>query len=125
MPNTKDQLERRKRKRFRVQNDAFVVLISNDTKIGPLRDIAMDGLTFHYVGRQESLSESAELGVFSANHDLFLYNIPCKIVADSKIYERHPSPITKRRCDVQFRDLTPDQVSALRYFIENCAKNKP
>jgi hypothetical protein len=119
MPNTKGRLERRKRKRFRVQNDAFVVLISNETKVGSLRDIAMDGLAFHYIGRQESLNESAKLGVFSANHDLFLYKVPCKIISDSKIYARQPNPITRRRCGVQFGELTEDQISELKYFIAN------
>jgi c-di-GMP-binding flagellar brake protein YcgR len=119
MPYTKRRLERRKRKRFRVQNDTFVVLISNETRVGPLRDIAMDGLAFHYTGREEPLNKSAKLGVFSVNHDLFLYKVPCKIISDSKIYARHPSPITKRRCGVQFSELTEDQRSELKCFIAN------
>jgi hypothetical protein len=61
----------------------------------------------------------AELGVFSGNHDLYLYKVQCKIISDSKIRERHPSPVTKRRCDVQFVELSQDQISELKYFIEN------
>ena len=119
MPSTKVRVERRKHKRFRVENDTFVVLKSYDSKVGHLKEITMDGLSFHYVGRGEVLTEPAELSVFSPDNDFYLFMVPCRIISDSKLYKNHPSPITMRRCGVQFGELTSQQVSQLEYFVQN------
>jgi len=118
MTNTKVQVERRKHKRFRVQNDTFVVLKSDNTKVGYLKEITIDRLSFHYVGRREPLTEPAELSIFSPDNNFYLYMVPCKIISDSKLYKDHPSSINMRRCGVQFGELTPHQMSQLEYFIE-------
>jgi hypothetical protein len=124
MPSKKGRIKRGRYSRYKVQSDAFVVLVSNDAKVGPLRGIAMEGLMFHYVGRRESVNGSAELGIFSPNHDLCLYGVPCKIISDVKVYKTHHGPIAKRRCDVQFGKLTEEQISELKYFIAHCTTSE-
>jgi hypothetical protein len=119
MANTKATVELRKRGRFRIQNDTFVVLRSNGTKVGSLKEMTMDGLSFHYIGREEPLAESAELSIFSPNNDFYLFTVPCKITSDLKLYKKHPSPITMRRCGVQFGKLTDLQASEIEYFLQN------
>jgi c-di-GMP-binding flagellar brake protein YcgR len=117
----KEDIARRRQERLPIQNDTFVVLKSEDTKVGRIVDISMVGLTFHYVGRAKGLSKSAELGIFSAQNDFYLYRVPCEVVSDRKLYEHHPSPISMRRCGVQFRNLTQRQVSQLQDFIQSHA----
>jgi hypothetical protein len=112
-------VERRKHRRFWIQNDFFVVLKSNKTKVGSLKEMTMDGLSFHYVGRGEPLTEPAKLSICSPNNNFYLVMVPCKIVSDSKLYKNHPSPITTRRCGVQFGKLTDQQASQIEYFIQN------
>ena len=112
-------VERRKHRRLRIQNDIFVVLKSNKTKVGSLKEMTMDGLSFHYVGTGEPLTEPAKLSVCSPNNKFYLFMVPCKIVSDSKLYKNHPSLITTRRCGVQFGKLTPKQTSQLADFIEH------
>lgn len=119
MTNPKERVEQRKHKRFRAQNDTFVVLRSNDIKVGSPEEITMDGLSFHYVGREEPITEPAELSIISPNHNFQLVTIACKITSDLKSYERDPYAITVRRCAVQFVELTPLQISRLEYFIGN------
>jgi hypothetical protein len=119
MANTKATVERRKRRRFRIQNDTFVVLRSNGTKVGALKEITMEGLSFHYVGREEPLAESAELSIFSPDNDFYLFTVPCKITSDLKLYKKHPNSITMRRCGVKFGKLTDQQASEIEYFIQN------
>lgn len=121
MTKTKATVERRKHNRFRMQNDTFVLLRSDDsddTKVGYLKEISMDGLSFHYVGRGEPLTEPAKLSICSPNNDFYLFMVPCKIVSDSKLYKNHPKPKTMRRCGVQFAELTSEQKAQLEYFIE-------
>jgi hypothetical protein len=117
--NAKVAVERRRQERFRLENDTFVVLKSNRTKVGSLKEMNMEGLSFHYVGKAEQLMEPAELSIFSPENDFYLFMVPCKITSDLKLYKNHPSPITMRRCGVQFGELTPQQVSQLEYFIHN------
>jgi hypothetical protein len=112
-------IECRKRERLPLYNDTFVVLKSRDTKVGRIVDITMDRLTFHYIGREKRLGKSAEIGIFSAENDFYLYRVPCKVVSDRKPYENHPSPISIRRCDVQFKQLTQRQMSQLEDFIQS------
>jgi hypothetical protein len=119
MTNTKAQVERRKHKRSEVQDDTFVLLRSDDTKLGTLINITMNGLTFHYIGREEALSELAQLGILLPDNHFYLFKVPCKIISDLKLYKNHPSPISMRRCGVQFGELTQSQVSQLQYFIQN------
>lgn len=119
MTNSSERVEQGQHKRFRVQNDTFVVLRSNDIKVGSLEEITIDGLSFHYVGREVSITEPAELSIISPNHNFQLFTIPCKITSDLKSYERDPYAITMRQCAVQFVELTPLQISQLEYFIGN------
>lgn len=119
MTNTKAQVERRKHKRSEVQDDTFVLLRSDDTKLGTLINITMNGLTFHYIGREEALSELAQLGILLPDSHFYLFKVPCKIISDLKLYKNHPSPISMRRCGVQFGELTQSQASQLQYFIQN------
>jgi len=119
MTNTKAQVERRKHKRSEVQDDTFVLLRSDDTKLGTLINITMNGLTFHYIGREEALSELAQLGILLPDNHFYLFKVPCKIISDLKLYKNHPSPISMRRCGVQFGELTQSQASQLQYFIQN------
>ena len=119
MTNTKAQVERRKHKRSKVQDDTFVLLKSDDTRLGSLIDITMNGLGFHYIGREEALSELAQLGILLPDNHFYLFKVPCKIISDLKLYKNHPSPISMRRCGVQFGELTQSQASQLQYFIQN------
>jgi hypothetical protein len=124
MSNTRTEVERRKNNQYKVQNDAFVVLRSNDTKIGRIIDISTDGLAFQYIGKESSLDEKGELGIISAENSFYLYNVPCKILSDRKVYKNHPSPISMRRCDIQFEKATKDQRSQLEHFIQNYANGE-
>ncbi|MBW1771210.1 MAG: PilZ domain-containing protein [Deltaproteobacteria bacterium] len=124
MTNTKAQTERRRHKRFQVQNGAFVVLTPSDTKVGRIMDINMNGLAFHYIGTEEPSNESTEISIFSGDCGFYLYRIPCETVVDLKAYASHSAPISIRRCSVQFGDLTPDRVFRLEHFIHKYTEDE-
>ena len=119
MTNTKARVEQRKHKRFGVQDGAFVILRPTDTGVGRLIDISMGGLTFDYVTRKVPSIEATELDIFLTDSDFRLYEFPCQSVWDLIIYEIPTAALHKRRCGVQFGELTQSQVFQLEHFIQN------
>jgi len=116
--------ERRKHKRFRVQNGAFAVLTAfswphSTQKLGQIIDIGMGGLAFSYIASEEPSNGSLELSIFLAENRFHLRNIPFKTISDVETKKVPFSSITMKRSGVQFGELTPNQISQLKYFISN------
>jgi len=116
-------LERRKHKRFKVQNGAFAVLGAppwpHSTKVGQIIDMSMGGLAFSYIAEQEPSNGSFELGIFLADNSFHLRKIAFETISDLETNGVPCSSITMRRSGVQFGELTPNQISQLKYFIRN------
>jgi len=116
--------ERRKHKRFRVQSGAFTVLTAfswphSTQKLGQIIDISMGGLAFSYIASEELPNVSLELSIFLAGNRFHLRSIPFETISDAETNEVPFSSITMKRSGVQFGELTPDQISQLKYFIRN------
>lgn len=121
---TKEVDERRKHKRFRVQNGAFAVFTAfswpySTQKLGQIIDIGMGGLAFSYIASEEAPTGAVELSIFLAENRFHLRNIPFETISDVETNEVPFSSITMKRSGVQFGELTPNQVSQLKYFISN------
>jgi hypothetical protein len=112
-------VERRRHKRFSVSKGAYVALRPSDYGVGVLIDISMGGLTFDYVTLQPSSVKATELDIFLTDSTFRLLQIPCQSVWDLTIYDFPTSPIQKRRCGVEFRDLTSHQRLQIEHFIKN------
>jgi hypothetical protein len=121
MIDTTELVERRRHKRFRIRNGAFVILDPSDTGAGRLIDISVNGLTFDYVASQEPPIEETELQISLTYSGFRLYGVPCKAIWNLVTYEIPTTSLHTRRCGVQFGDLTPQQASQLEYFIQNHA----
>jgi hypothetical protein len=117
MTNSEERVERRKHKRFRAHEDAYVVL--KPCTVGPLIDISMDGLTLEYVSIKQPSKMESELDIAMINSAFSLRNVPCKMLSDFKVEDVPSNPLSIRQCRVQFRDLTQHQISKLEYFIHN------
>ncbi|MBW2173329.1 MAG: hypothetical protein JRF64_01540, partial [Deltaproteobacteria bacterium] len=48
MTNSKESIETKDHRRFKVPKDAFVALRSNYIKLGQIEHVGMDGLEFRY-----------------------------------------------------------------------------
>jgi hypothetical protein len=124
MTHVQQQTDRRKEKRFDVKGRAFVAVGPHFDKVGPIIDVSMGGLAFHYlaIGKQKG---GLSADIFMTNRDFFVGYIPFDIIRDSEVSKAHPPGIaTMRRCSLRFRDLTQSQASKLRYFIETCIESK-
>ncbi len=115
----KTKVERRKHKRFSVFEGAFVALRPSDSGVGRLIDISLGGLTFDYVTMQPSSVKATELDIFVTDSVFRLFEIPIQSVWDLTTFDFPTSPLHKRRCGVEFGDLTPHQKLQIEYFIEN------
>jgi len=116
-------VERRKHKRFKVQDSAFVVVGApfrpHSTKVGQIIDMSMGGLAFGYIADEDRSNASSELGIFLADNSFHLRQIPFETISDLKTNRVPFSSISMRRSGVQFGELTHDQISQLEYFIQN------
>jgi hypothetical protein len=118
MANGKELVERRKHKRFQVDNGAFVRVGPHSYKMGRLIDISMGGLAFHYVGSQEA--NESYLAIFLTETNFYLDEVPIKTVWDLEMAGKLPSSsITVRRHGVQFVNLPDEQRSQVQFFINN------
>ena len=116
--------ERRKFTRFLAQNTAFAVLRPHFTKLGKIKDISRGGLAFEYEyiayeGRKE---DSSGTDIFLSAGRFYLFRIPSKIIYDIKIVEENQTFIDRferRRCGLQFGELTEEQAAQMEFFLNN------
>ena len=123
-------LERRKHKRFLVQDDAIAVLRPNVDKRGPIIDISRGGLAFDYITGKDSSDRSSKLDILLPDLGFYLGHMPIRTVSDLEVASGLAfRGIKRRRCSVQFGKLTQEQMSQLGHFIQNHtrrrATNKP
>ena len=119
MTNKKGFVERRKHKRFKAKEGAFAALTS-DNKMGQINDISRSGLTFQYIGHDESSSGSTEVEIFSAVADFYLKKVPVKSVMDIQVDGNIPfSSVPMKQLRLQFGRMTPIQSGLLDYFLQN------
>jgi hypothetical protein len=124
MTSTQQRVDRRGQKRFSVQSGAFVAVGPHFDKVGPIIDVSMGGLAFHYLALGRG-TNGLSADIFLTNRDFFMGYVPFEIVRDFEVPNTQPPGIaTVRRCGLQFRDLTPSQVSKLRFFIETCIRDE-
>ena len=113
-------VERRKHKRFQVQDGAFAVLMPHFYNWGQIIDISRGGLAFRYTNNELTPNVSSNLGISLANVGFYLGKVPFKAISDFEIANEVPYSFrTTRRCGVEFGDLTLNQISQLEYFIRN------
>ena len=119
MTNSQQTVDRRKQKRFRVREGAFVILRPADIGVGRLVDISMDGLTLDYVTSREPSIQPTQLEIFVTDDPFRLFQVPCKTISDFVTYETYNKSMSKRRRGIQFGKLTESQTAQLEYFIQN------
>ncbi len=117
-------VERRKHKRFRVQNGVYVTLKDIYYKIGQLITISKGGFAFLYIANGEKINGRFNVDLFSGTHAFYLRNIPFKTLSDFSQNNETPFIHGKiRRCGGQFDNLIKSQKTQLYRFIKSY-KNK-
>lgn len=116
----KEPVERRKDKRFQVQDGTFAVLTAHFRNWGQVVDISRHGLAFRYTGNALPKNLSSQLGLSMADIGFYLGRVPFKVISDFEIANegRYRFSVA-RQCGVEFGELTPGQISQLEFFISN------
>lgn len=124
MAGEKERGEQRQHRRFRVWEDTVVIFRPPDAGMGRLIDISMGGLTFDWVTTEVLPIEATKLDICRTRSLFILYDLPCQSIWELSIYEKHPTSLHRKRCGVKFGELTPDQESRLKHFIQNHTTGK-
>ena len=124
---------RRKSDRYPTRDRAFALLKPYGNRLGEIRDVSRDGISFDYVDilghtKNGLSSEGLTLDIVVAAESIYLSKLPCRIVYESSVTPEAPysSPglLTRtRRCGVEFGNLEEDHSRRLDHFIKTfCRK---
>jgi len=117
--------ERRKHRRFRVQDGNFAALSPGFCILGQIVDISRSGLAFRYVASSAGSHKCAKLKILKADRSFSCDRIPLKTIWDcSTPQDFSLGSLALRHCGVQFGKLGDDQKFDLKYFIENHTTDK-
>jgi len=128
MSDKKDFIDRRKHRRYQVQDGAFAALVSGtNAKLGLICDICREGLAFRYVVDDSDPAGCAEdtctLDILFDAEGYFLESIPCTTVWERPLRSEDSfGHLAIKKCSVHFGTLSPEQLSQLLYFIDNYAQ---
>ena len=112
--------ERRRQKRFKAREGAFAALVDQESRLGQIKDISLQGLSFRYIDNHEKLKNASELKIIINNQGLYLDKLPFKIIFDFEIESEFSfSRVNMRQIGLEFGDLTPVQRNRLDQFLKN------
>jgi PilZ domain len=119
MSDIKISEERRQQKRFKAEEGAFAALVDQESRLGQIKDISLQGLSFRYIDSSEKLDNARELKIILGNQGLYLDNVPFKKICDFEIESEFSfSTVKMRQIGLKFGDLTSEQKIRLNRFIE-------
>ena len=120
MSATKISDERRQQKRFIAEEGAFAALVDQESRLGQIKDISLQGLSFRYIDSQEKLEKADELRIILGHQGLYLDRVPFIKISDFEIEsEFRFSTIKMRQIGLKFGELTPQQKLRLDQFIKH------
>ena len=108
--------ERRKSERFQPDDQTFVVLRPDYTKLGKLIDISEEGLSFQHMANSGKKDANVQLDIFKGDNSLYLSKVPGKVVYDRQ--EETVFCYEHRRCGVRFGELSEEQSKWLGEYID-------
>lgn len=115
--------ERRKSRRFLPKNGTMA---ANAHALGPVVNISMGGLCFHYIDNTLSQSLPDSIDMFLSSDNIYIDNIKIRIVSDKLSSQKTSflfSKIILRECAIQFLNLTVAQKKELEEFILTKTQN--
>ena len=119
MSALKKQSEKRKFKRFRSPEGAFVIQEHYFTGRCQIIDISKGGLAIHHLAGDQQIGKTFDLDLFHTERNFYLKNLPVSCIYDEDA-DKGPFISIPIRCKgLQFGELTDEQASQLDYFIQN------
>lgn len=122
-------VEKRKNVRFFVREDVIVAFRNGFNRIGKVKDISMEGLSFEHIYDEDSNWVHSNRNIVLWVNDFNMSKIPCRVVYNIPIgipseYDSLTIQFIPRRCGVQFETLAENQRAQLEFFLKNYTKEK-
>jgi hypothetical protein len=119
------RVDRRKGVRQRVKGGVFASLWPHVSVVGRILDVSREGLSFWYLGSEESTTDSFSLMISSNDGTVEDRELPVETVWD----EPRPNDfacgrICRRCCGVKFRKLSPEQEAAIGHLVDTYSEQK-
>ena len=97
--------------------------VATATKLGPIVDISLSGLTFSSIDRGTWPEESFALEIVAGEKEFYLGKIMARLINDSQNVEYRPdNPVAEHLYSVQFSRLSKKQSFQLQYFLMSFSK---
>jgi hypothetical protein len=120
-------IEKRRYARISIEHDIFAAFNDECNRVGKVIDISLGGLSIEYIVGKNITNNYTKIDIFSLGNIFHLYNFPCNIVYDIDINvpyvdNRFVTILTTRRSGLKFYELSNDDFTTLKLFIENDSK---
>lgn len=117
--------ERRKHRRYGVQEGTVAVFENTESRLGPVQDISSGGLSFIYFAENDWINEPDKMGIFYPGEGFYLGKVPYKTVYDKADENSDPfSFLQMNKRGIRFGKMNQYQKSLLDHFIENYTLEK-
>jgi c-di-GMP-binding flagellar brake protein YcgR len=109
--------------RYTPNCDAFISLGHGLTRIGSILDISLAGASFeHFPYNQREPSDEHIIDIFVCRTDMFITDIPCRIVYELPTSENiinfsQKSTLIQKRCGIEFKTVTSHHQEQLERFL--------
>ena len=116
-------IERRQYARYLSHRNAFAALGRQYSIVGKIKNIALGGLAFEYIGGDSPDEDTCEADIFIVGNVFHLHNIPCRIIYDYDVYvpyvnSSYVKKLTTKRCGLKFERLSKEMTTQLILFLE-------
>ena len=118
------RIERRRHKRFRIDELTFLIFRPEFQHLGKIKDISEGGVSFERLDLEEGNDHEldGEIDIFSSGGSFYASGIQCKTVWEIDVLENSAFLFNLRvgrHCGLRFVDLTDEQRSQISSFLRN------
>ena len=110
--------ERRKHKRLKVEDGAFLFFGSDPAMSGKVLDVSKKGIGFTYLASKPRTTKSIDLTLISTLRNFRCSGILGRTASDIQMGKNTING--ERRCGIQFEQITEEQASEIEDFIDSC-----
>jgi hypothetical protein len=111
--------ERRKHKRYNVQQGTFAAFSSNYL-VGQIKNISMGGVSFYCIASSRKSNSNTVLEIFSKDINFYLRKISFKVISEIDVGTHIPwSSLPMKQISGEFAELTEYQKAQLDFFLQN------
>jgi hypothetical protein len=123
------EADKRRNDRFLVGDEVIVALRNKSSRVGRVKDVSMEGLSFEHIYDEDMEREPSKRDISLWVNNFSLLGIPCRVIYDIPIseppeYDLVTIHFKTRRCGVQFETLVENQKAQLDYFLKTYAKER-